>query len=216
MSDLTLFYAPGFRAMIVHWLLEELGVPFRLRVLDIAAREHKQAEYLRVNPMGRVPALLHGDVVVTETAAICAYLAEAFPDAGLHVPPGDPARGSFLRWMFFMSVSAEPTVMWATLGIGEDSVRFVPFATVEEVADTLCDALGGGPFILGDRFTAADVMAGAGLMYGLDVLRVLPRRPALVSYWDRLRPRPALVRARARDEAIRSGELRPTDGFIEA
>ncbi|MBT4162653.1 MAG: glutathione S-transferase, partial [Gammaproteobacteria bacterium] len=108
MSDLTLYYAVPSRGMVAHWMLEELGQPYERVILDLAADEHKSPEFLGINPLGRVPALTHGDLIVTETAAIVAYLADAFPKAGLGVPLDSPDRAAYLRWLFFAVASAEP------------------------------------------------------------------------------------------------------------
>ncbi len=128
MSDLLLYHAVPSRSMIVHWMLEELGVPYEIELLHLETEDHKQEQYLAVNPMGKVPALRHGDVVVTETAAICAYLAEAFPEAELDIAPGSPLRGEYLRWLFFAPVTAEPAILWQALGNVTTDVDYLPFA----------------------------------------------------------------------------------------
>jgi glutathione S-transferase len=187
--------------MVAHWMLEELGVPYRIELLDLDAKDQKRPEYLAINPMGRVPALRHGDVVVTETAAICAYLAEAFPDAGLDVPVGSPERGPYLRWLFFAPVTMEPAILWQTLDLPGD-MEYRPFADLAEVADVLRDAVRGREFIVGGRFTAADVMVGSSIMWGTQLMPVLPRHPELLEYWARLEQRPAWQRSFGEDQKI--------------
>lgn len=200
MSELVLYHAVPSRSMTVHWMLEESGAPYRLEVLDLDAQEHLAETYREVNPMARVPALRHGSAVITETAAICAYLAEAFPSAGLDVPPGSPLRGEYLRWLFFGPASAEPAILWRALELGE--TPYQPFADVETVAATLREALRDREFIVGDDFSAADVVIGSAVMWGTSLMPVLPRHPELLSYWERLEQRPAWRRAHEADQAL--------------
>jgi glutathione S-transferase len=202
MSEVIAYHAVPSRGMIVHWMLEEVGEPYDLRVLDLDADEHKTPEYLAINPMGKVPALRHGDQVVTETAAICAYLAEAFPSAGLNVPVGSALRGEYLRWMFFAPVTAESAILWATLGDLTSAVDYEPFARIDAVTATLRSAVRGRRFIVGDHFSAADVMLGSTLMWGMRLMQVIPEHPELVAYWEGLEDRPAWQRAQAADEQI--------------
>ena len=202
MSDLTLHYAVPSRGITVHWMLEELGVPYQRNILSIEKEEHKTPEFLAINPMGRVPALTHGDRVVTETADIIMYLAEAFPESGLDVPPGSPERHSYLRWMFFAPVSAEPTIMWSSLGEITTENDYLPFATPEDVARTLTSALEGREYIVSDHFTAADVMIGATVMWGTRLMPELPSNDVLEAYWTRLEQRPAWQRAFGDDMAL--------------
>ena len=202
MSSLVHYYAVPSRGMVTHWMLEELGQPYENRLLDLSREEHKQPDYLEVNPMGRVPALVHNGRVVTETAAIVAYLADAFPEAGLSVPLDSPDRGEYLRWLFFAPVSAEPAVMWKALGRITTEVDDRPFAEVQEVAETLAGVLSDREYMVGDRFTAADVMIGTTIMWGTQLMPVLPPLPELLAYWDRLSRRPAWQRANAEDQAL--------------
>ncbi len=200
MSDLVHYYSVPSRGMVTHWMLEEVGVPYENRLLDFSRDEQKSTEYLAINPMGRVPALIHGDTTITETAAIVAYLADAFPQADLGMPVDSKHRGSYLRWLFFAPVSAEPAILWKALGKVVTEVDYKPFAEVEEVANTLADAVRGKEFIVGDRFTAADVMVGTTIMWGTELMPVLPRLPELTDYWGRLSQRPAWQRASSEDQ----------------
>lgn len=202
MADLLLYHAVPSRSMTIHWLLEELGEPYEIKLLSLEAEEHKTPEYLAINPMGRVPTLVHDDQVVTETAAICAYLADAFPDANLGVPFDSPLRGSYYRWLFFAPVSAEPAILWRALGDVKTEVDYQPFATVGEIANTLRSAVAGKEFVVGDHFTVADIMIGTTIMWGTQLMPVLPPHPELVAYWERLERRPAWRRASNEDQRI--------------
>lgn len=202
MTDLVLYHAVPSRSMTVHWMLEELGVPYEIELLQLETEEHKREEYLAVNPMGKVPALRHGEIVVTETAAICAYLAEVFPEAGMDVPVGSNLRGEYLRWMFFSPVTVEPAVLWKALGSVVTEVDYQPFAELATVARTLQSALRGREFIVGEHFSAADVMIGSSIMWGTQLMPVMPVHPELVEYWGRLEQRPAWQRASSADQKI--------------
>ncbi len=202
MSDLVLYHAVPSRSMTVHWMLEEVGEPYDIELLSLEAEDHKKPEYLKINPMGRVPALRHGDVVVTETAAIIMYLAETFADAGLNISPGSADRGSFLRWMFFAPVSAEPSVLWKAQGDAVSGLEYQPFSDVETVANTLRLALQDREFIVGDHFSAADVMIGSTIMWGTSLMPVMPKHPELIAYWQRLEQRPAWQKASTADRAL--------------
>ena len=202
MSDLTLYYAVPSRGMGVHWMLEEIGEPYEKVVLSLDREEHKTPEFLAINPMGRVPVLTHGEVVVTETAAIVMYLAEAFPSANLGTGVDSLDRGSFLRWMFFAPVSAEPSIMWESLGKVTAESDYLPFADVETVATTMAEAVREKAFVVGDRFSAADVMLGTTIMWGTKLMPVLPMLPELLEYWERLEQRPAWQRSFGEDQKL--------------
>ncbi len=202
MADLTLYYAVPSRGMVVHWMLEELGQPYERKVLSLEAEEHKQPEFLALNPMGRVPVLTHGDRVVTETAAIVTYLADVFPEAGLGFAPDHPARGDFLRWIFFASVSAEPSIMWETLGEAGKQFDYQPFAPVADIAETLAAAVAGKEYVVADKFSAADVMIGTTIMWGTQMMPLLPSLPGLAEYWEGLSQRPAWQKAHGIDQAL--------------
>ena len=205
MAKLTLYHASPSRSSIVLWMLEELGQPYDVHLLSFAKGENRAADYLAVNPMGKVPALRHGDVVITEAAAICTYLADEFPKAKLNVPVGDPRRGVYLKWLFFGPSCVEPAIMErayprkdmpprAALGFGE-------FETVVEV---LAKAAGAAdPYLLGKQFTAADVVIGSGLRWGT-MFKLLPERPEFAAYLARLNERPALKRATEKDRKLQA------------
>ena len=154
--------------------------------------------------MGRVPALKHGDQVITETAAIVMYLGEKFPEAGMSVPVSSQDYGNYLRWLFFSPVTAETAILWKSLGEIKSERDYLPFSEVEEVAETLASAVRGREFVVGDTFTAADVMVGSTIMWGTQLMPVLPPLPELTEYWDRLSQRPAWQKSWSHDQALMS------------
>lgn len=203
MSDEIVFYTnPMSRGRIVRWMLEELGQPYRTEVLDYGTTM-KAPAYLAINPMGKVPAVAWRGVVVTECAAICTWLADACPGAGLAPAFDDPARGPWLRWLFFAAGPLEAAVTARSLGLlaPADKAMQAGYGTFESVVDALETAVAKGPYILGERFSAADVYVGSQVIWGL-MFKTLPERPAFKAYADRLSTRPAAVRAREIDDAL--------------
>ncbi|MFT4913777.1 MAG: glutathione S-transferase [Brevundimonas sp.] len=203
MSDEIVFYTnPMSRGRIVRWMLEELGQPYRTEVLEYGTTM-KAPAYLAINPMGKVPAVAYRGVVVTECAAICAWLADAFPEAGLAPAFDDPARGTWLRWLFFAAGPLEAAVTAKSLGLlaPADKAMQAGYGSFDSVVDTLETAVAAGPYILGDRFSAADVYVGSQIIWGL-MFKTLPERPAFQAYAERLSTRPAAVRAREIDDAL--------------
>jgi glutathione S-transferase len=203
MSDELVFYTnPMSRGRIIRWMLEEVGQPYRTEVLDYAT-SMKSPEYLAVNPMGKVPAVKHGDVVVTEAGAICAYLADAFPQAGLAPPPGDKLRGPYYRWLFFAAGPIEQAAGAKAMGWETPPERraTVGFGCLEDVLNAIEAAVTGREYVAGDRFTAADLYLGAHLGWGMQ-FGTLERRPAFEAYVARLMARPAAIRANEIDDAL--------------
>lgn len=202
MSDeLVLYTNPQSRGRIARWMLEEVSQPYQTELLDYRSTM-KQPEFLAINPMGKVPALKHGDTVVTEAAAICAYLADAFPDAGLAPPPGDRHRAPYYRWMFFAAGPFEAAVSNRALGfvVPDDRKMMIGYGSYEQVLNALERAIAAEPYIAGDRFTAADVYVGSQIGFGL-MFGTVEKRPAFEQYWARIASRPAAVRAREIDDA---------------
>ncbi len=196
-----IFYTnPMSRARIVRWMLEEVGVPYETRLLEYGTTM-KSPAYLAINPSGKVPAIQHGDQVVTECAAICAYLADAFPQAGL-APPLD-RRGDYYRWLFFAAGPVEAVTTNQSLGIEvpADKRRLVGYGSMETVVDTLADAVCRHDYIAGDAFSAADVYAGSQIVWGL-MFGSLPARPQFDGYVARITSREAYKRANAMDDAL--------------
>lgn len=203
MTDEIVFYTnPMSRGRIVRWMLEEVGRPYRTVALDYATTM-KAPDYLTINPMGKVPAITHRGVVVTECAAICAYLADAFPDAGLAPAIGDPMRGPYYRWMFFAAGPVEAAVTAKALGLlaPAEKSAMAGYGSFDQVVDGLESALTKAPWLLGEQFTAADVYVGSQIAWGL-MFKSLPARPAFQAYAERLNARAAAVRARAIDDAL--------------
>jgi glutathione S-transferase len=198
MAQLTLYHGAPSRSSIVHWMLEEVGQPYELKLLDLKKGENRQPGYLAINPMGKVPALKHGDVVITEAAAICCYLADAFPAAGLAVPIGDARRGPYLKWLFFGPSCLEPALIDKMLKREGASKSTVGWGDYDTVLDVLTRAVTPGPYLLGDLFTAADVVIGSGLRWGM-MFKGIPETPEFARYTTRLAQRPALKRAIEKD-----------------
>lgn len=203
MTDELVFYThPMSRGRIVRWMLEEIGQPYRTELLDYGTTM-KAPAYLAVNPMGKVPAIRHGGTVVTEAAAICAYLADAFPEASLAPPPGDRSRGAYYRWMFFAAGPVEAAISNKSLGFEVPSERkgTAGYGSLAEVTEALEFAVSQHDYIGGERFTAADVYVGSQIGWGM-MLGSIEKRPAFERYWQRIGTRPAAQRAREIDNAL--------------
>jgi len=203
MSDELVFYTnPASRGRTVRWMLEEVGQPYRTELLDYATTM-KAPEYLAINPMGKVPALRHGDTVITECAAICAYLADAFPAARLAPPSGSRLRGPYYRWLFFVAGPLEAA--WTNKAMGfvvpPERERMMGYGSFETVVNVLEGVVSKGPYLVGDAFSAADLYLGSQLGFGLQ-FGMIEKRPAIVDYVGRLSARPAAVRAKEIDDAL--------------
>ncbi|RFA30015.1 glutathione S-transferase [Alkalilimnicola ehrlichii] len=187
--ELVFYTNPWSRGAIVHWMLEELGVPYRMETLEYGTTM-KAPEYLAINPMGKVPAIRHGDVVVTEAAAICAYLADAFPAAGL--APELQARGEYYRWLFFGAGPLEAALSLKPCGFTPtpEQQMQLGYGSYEAVVNTLAQAVKGRRYIAGDKFTAADVYLGSHIGWGMQ-FDSLEKRPEFEAYWAGLKDRPA-------------------------
>jgi glutathione S-transferase len=198
----TFYTNPQSRGRIVRWMLEEVGAPYDTVLLDYGTTM-KAPAYLAINPMGKVPALRHGDTVVTEVAAICAYLADAFPRAGLAPAPASPLRGPYYRWLFFAAGPVEAAVSNQALGfvVPPGRERMMGYGTYVEVLNVLEGAVSQGDYLLGDRFSATDVYLGSHLGFGMQ-FGTIEKRPAFEAYWARLSARPAALRAREMDDAL--------------
>jgi len=202
-SELVFHTNPMSRGRIVRWMLEELGVEYRTEVHEYG-KDMKSPEYLAINPMGKVPAIEHRGVVVTEVAAICAYLADAFPDAGLAPALDDPLRGPYFRWLFFASGPVESAVTANLLGQlpPADKAGIVGYGSYDQAMDVLEQAAASAsPWLLGERFSAADVYVGSHVDFGL-AFKSIPDRPAFNAWAGRLREREAYRRAKAKDDAL--------------
>lgn len=202
MSTLTLYTNPMSRGRIARWMLEEVGQPYQIELLDYKGAM-KAPDYLAINPMGKVPALRHGDAIVTETSAICAYLADAFPEAGLAPPLRDKRRAAYFRWLFFTAGPYEAAVTNKALGfeVPPDRAMSTGYGSYVMVMDALERAVGPSEFILGEQFSAADVYVGSQIGFGL-MFGTIEKRPAFEAYVQRLMARPAAQRAAALDDAL--------------
>lgn len=199
----TFFHSPNTRSSGVRILLEELGAEYELHALNMKAGEQRSAAYLAINPMGKVPALKHGDALITEQVAVYLYLADLYPEAGLAPAIGDPLRGAYLRWMAFYGSSFEPAVVDRSMKREPAPQAMSPYGDFDTVLKTITDQLAAGPYLLGERFSAVDVLWGTALgwttMFGL-----VPATPVIQAYIDRVNARPAVVRARALDAELAS------------
>jgi glutathione S-transferase len=200
-DKIVLFHAPNSRSSGTLTLLEELGAPYELRVLNMQAGEQRQPGFLAVNPMGKVPAILHGDVLVTEQVAVFLYLADLFPEAGLTPPVGDKRRGSYLRWMAFYAGCFEPAVVDKAMKREPAAQAMSPYGDFDTVMTTLSAQLRPGPFLLGEDFTAADVLWGSALGW-TTAFGLVPETPEIKAYIARTTSRPAAVRVREQDAAL--------------
>jgi glutathione S-transferase len=203
MTEELVFYThPMSRGRIVRWMLEEVGQPYQTELLDFATTMRAPA-YLAINPMGKVPALRHGETVVTEAAAICAYLADAFPEAGLAPPPGDKRRGAYYRWLFFAAGPLDAAASNKALGfvVPREREGMIGYGRYDTVMSTIEAMLAGREYLVGDRFTAADLYLGSHLGFGMQ-FGTIEKRPAFAHYVQRLSARPAAQRAKAIDDAL--------------
>ncbi|CAA2137356.1 Glutathione S-transferase GstA [Hyphomicrobium sp. ghe19] len=196
------YHAPQTRSFAVRWLFEELGSPpHELKVLNMKKGEHKTPEFLAINPLGKLPTVTHDGVPVTEVGAIAIHLADLFPDAQLAPPLGDPARGTYLRWIIFNHGAVEPAVADRWRKIESSMPSAMSYGTYDGMVSTLVGALGSGPYILGERFSAADVVVGSSVRW-LTLFKLLPETPEFTSYLERLTSRPAFKSALAKDEEL--------------
>jgi len=208
MSEPLVFYSsPMSRGRIVHWMLEEVGVPYRFEVVNLESQDQKRPGFLAVNPMGKVPAIVHRGTVVTECGAICAYLADAFPAARLAPPVDSPLRGTYYRWLFFGGTCVEAAVIDRMLSRPPASrPGALGYGSYDDTVATLEKALTPGPYILGPQFSAADVYVGSQIGFGM-MMKALEPRPAFKDYLDRLQERPAYKRFMEKSDQI-AGEMK--------
>jgi glutathione S-transferase len=204
-SQITLYHCPNSRSTGVITLLEELRAPYALHVMNMKKRENREPAYLAVNPMGKVPAIRHDDAIVTEQVAIYLYLADLFPEAQLAPPIGDPQRGPYLRWMAFYGSCFEPalTDRWLKREVADKSTT--GYGDFDDVFNTLMGQLAQGPYMLGERFTAVDVLWGGALGW-MDAFNLLPKRQEIADYVARVQSRPAAVATAQKDQALAAAQ----------
>jgi glutathione S-transferase len=210
-DELVLYSNPQSRGRVARWMLEEIGQPYKVEVLDYPSGM-KAPAYLAINPMGKVPALRHDDTVVTETAAICAYLADAFSRAKLAPPSGDRLRAPYYRWLFFSAGPVEAATSNKALGfvVPPDRERMIGYGNLATVLKALETAVSRGNYLVGDSFTAADVYVGSQIGFGM-MFGTFERRPVFEQYWQRLSSRPAYLRAKQLDDD-KAAELKKAAG----
>jgi len=210
MSDLTFYTNPMSRGRIIRWMLEEVGQPYETVILPWETGAAKAPEYLAINPMGKVPAIKHGDTVVTECAAICAYLADVFPQANLAPPHGSKRRGTYYRWLFFGAGPIEQIVALQTLKVQvpDEQRGMVGSGTIAEVQDAIEGALKGRDYLDGEAFTAADLYLGSHLGWGMG-FGTIEKRPVFEAYVAKLHARPAAIRAAKIDDDIIAAAKQP-------
>jgi len=197
----TLYHSPNTRSTGALILLEELGADYELHVLDMKSGEQRSAAYLAVNPMGKVPAVLHGDALVTEQVAVFIYLADLYPEAGLAPAIGDPLRGPYLRWIAFYGSSFEPALLDRAMKREPAPPSSAPYGDYDTMLKTLTGQLTRGPWMLGERFSAADVLWGTALRW-TTMFKLVPDSPLFADYIARVGARPAAARARAKDAEL--------------
>ena len=191
---MQLFWSPRSRSFSSLWLMEETGKPYERVLTDISTGAQRQAEYLAINPMGKVPALRDGEATLAEAAAIAAYVAERYPEAGLAPPLGDPLRAKYLYWLFFGPGCIEPAMVQLATKLEMNPVA-AGWGDSQRVIDVLDVALQKGPWILGERFSAADIVIGSGLNFAVRLFRIIPSRTSFDAYVERCMARPAFQRA---------------------
>jgi len=204
-SLITLYHCPHSRSTSVITLLEELKAPYQLHVMNMKKGENREAAYLSVNPMGKVPAIRHDDAIVTEQVAIYPYLADLFPEAKLAPPIGDPQRGPYLRWMAFYGSCFEPALVDRWLKREVEDKQTTGYGNFDDVFTTLVGQLSKGPYMLGDRFTALDVLWGGALGW-MTAFDLLPKRQEITDYVARVQSRPAAVEVLRRDEEMAAAQ----------
>jgi glutathione S-transferase len=202
MAKITLYHASPSRSSIVLWMLEEIGQPYDIKLVTLSKGENLKPEYLAINPMGKVPALKHGDTTITEVAAICTYLADEFPDKKLNVPVGTPRRGVYLKWLFFGPGCLEPAVIDRAAPRKEEARRaMLGYGDFDTAMNVVAKAVEKGPWLMGDQFTAADVVIGAQIRWGM-IFKMLPERKEFTDYAARIAARPAAQRAEEKDKEL--------------
>lgn len=200
MAKVKLFHAPKTRSTGALCLLEELGVEYDIHVLNMKAGEHKKAEYLAVNPLGKVPAILHDGALVTEQAAVYIYLADLYGDKGLAPRIGQPLRGPYLRWMVYYGSAFEPAVVDKAQKRDPAPPAMSPYGTFDEALKVVTDQLAKGPFLLGDKFQACDMLWGNALGW-ITKFGIIEATPLIKAYIGRVTERPSVQRANAKDAA---------------
>ena len=191
---MKLYWSPRSRSFTTIWLMEEAGQPYERVLTDISTGAQKSPDYLKINPMGKVPALTDGTVAIAESTAICTYVADRYPQAKLAPPIGDPRRGRYLQWLFFAPSCIEPAILQAYTKL-EIPAASAAWGSTTQTCDVLDQALDKGPWLLGEDFSAADIAVGAGIYFAIRLFKMIPTRPNFDRYLDACAARPAFQRA---------------------
>jgi glutathione S-transferase len=208
---LTFYHSPNTRSSGALVLLEELGADYELRVINMKAGEQRAPAYLAVNPMGKVPAVTHGDALVTEQVAIFLYLADLFPRAQLAPALDDPLRGPYLRWLVYYAAAFEPAIVDRAMEREQAPLAMSPYGDYETMLRTLTDRLAQGRFILGERFSAADILWGTALGW-TTMFKLVPETPVIMEYVERINARPSVAQVKARDAELSAAHEKATTG----
>ena len=204
MAEITLYHFPLSRSAVTRWLLEELGQPYEIKLMRLREGEQYAPEFRALNPMAKLPTIVHRGVPVSESAAICTYLADEFPEAKLNKPIGDPDRGPYLKWLFFGPSCVEPAITdKAFPRVTQPPRAAAGYGDFDSVLEVLTGAIGKGAYLFGDHFTAADIVIGSGVRYGM-LFGKLPELPEFKAYAARLEARPAFQRAAALDNELQA------------
>jgi glutathione S-transferase len=199
--QIVFYHSPNTRSSAARILLEELGAPHTLHVLNMKAGEQRQPAYLAINPLGKVPAITDNGALVTEQVAIMIHLADRFPKAGLAPAIDDPLRGPYLRWMVYYAACLEPAVVDRATKREPAPVMMSPYGHYDTVMETLVSQLRKGPYILGERFTAADVLWGTAMTW-MSGWKLVPDVPEITAYVERHAARPSVAKVKASDEKL--------------
>jgi glutathione S-transferase len=208
---LTFYHSPNTRSSGALVLLEELGADYELRVINMKAGEQRAPAYLAVNPMGKVPAVMHGDALVTEQVAIFLYLADLFPRAQLAPALDDPLRGPYLRWLVYYAAAFEPAIVDRAMEREQAPLAMSPYGDYETMLRTLTDRLAQGRFILGERFSAVDILWGTALGW-TTMFKLVPETPVIMEYVERINARPSVAQVKARDTELSAAHEKATTG----
>lgn len=200
-DTIVLYHSPQTRSTGALTLLEELGAPYELRVLNMKAGENRQSPYLGINPLGKVPAIWHRGALVTEQVAIVIYLADLFPQAGLTPGIDDPRRGPYLRWLAYYGACFEPALIDQAMKREPAPPSMSTYSDFDTMLGNVIHQLSQGPYLLGEKMTAADVLWGLGLWWST-MFKLVPEHPVLTAYIDRMRTRPASMKVTAMDEKL--------------
>ena len=210
MTTLTLYHNPKSRSASARVLLEAIGVPYEVRTIDFSNGQNRTPEFLAINPLGKLPTLVHDEAVITEQVAITIYLADRFPAAGLAPAIDDPLRGPYLRWLAFYAACFEPALVDHAFQRAPLDPATSPYRDYDTVIETLVAQLGRGDYLLGDTLTAADLLWGTGLRWTTE-FGIVPKRPVILAYIERVSAHPAVIRAGELDAAL-AAEMGPPVG----